>query len=652
MNGVRGATILDTALYYTLPTPVAATTVSYSLWEIGNSTGYYGTPILIATHNVSTNVPLTVSVVPATTGATNPFNIGVNGASSLVLQAVTNPAPFTPTPLYQWYLNDQPIQDSTNSTYFFPQNMAAGTYYVKVSATDPITGCIAMSGVFQVNVSEGIVVNIFGTQMACPHQVITLTAEVENDDIGHTYQWLRNGQYLPGQTAQIYSFSTDSVPGTNSYSVLISRVGCESVYSPELTVTVVEPPVVILTDPELLCAGGTVTLEANTYSSLSEQPFKWIWYEGTAPSLDTLDTTYVNTYVVDAVGLYSVEAVFENIACNALSVADSVTLAPSLAPIALNSDTVVCEGNLIPLTITDPNTTFGTATYQWYVNGMLVDGVSGSNYTYNPVVIGNAQTAYYINVIASYDDYGCGTATDNMTLTVNPNPVVAITGDPLICTGGAVNLAANVVPSGTYTYQWSEDNVAVPASDNDTLILTKSTRDNPYIYKVAVIGNNGCRTTSAEYYVYVNENPSVVVTPSESVICAGGEVTFSTYIGHAEDIHYQWYNAGGIIAGATLPTYTTTLASTATYTVTITQDGTTCSATGYTTVTVNSIPVISVAISSDTICEGAQVLISATSVASGTYTWYRNGILVEGATGNSFTESPVTVDENYYQLYI
>jgi hypothetical protein len=379
-------------------------------------------------------------------------------------------------------------------------------------------------------------------------------------------------------------------------------------------------------------------LEANTYSRLSEQPFKWIWYEGTAPSLDTLDTTYVNTFVVDTVGFYSVEAVFENIACSALSVADSVTLAPSLASIVLNSDTVVCEGNLIPLTITDPNTTFGTATYQWYVNGMLVDGVSGLSYTYNPVAIGNAQTIYLVSVIANYENYGCATVTDKITITVNPNPVVEITGDPLLCDNGNLSLAANVVPTGTYTYQWYEDNVAV-GTGVSPLSLTKTQRDYPYIYKVEVSGTNGCSVMSDDYPVYVNENPTVVVIPSDTAICLGGEVTLSTYIGHAEGIHYVWST------GATTPTITTIPAATATYTVTITQDGTLCTAIGTATVTVNTDPTITaISLSTDTLCEGGQVTITATNVAGGIYTWYINGILVEGVTGNSFTESPVTVD--------
>jgi hypothetical protein len=147
--------------------------------------------------------------------------------------------------------------------------------------------------------------------------------------------------------------------------------------------------------------------------------------------VDTLDTTYVNTFVVSAEGLYSVEAVFENIACSALSVADSVALAPTLGTITLNTDTTVCEGNLIPLTIVDPNTSYGTATYQWFVNGMLVEGVSGLSYTYNPIAIGNAQTIYLISVIANYENYACGTATDNVTITVNPNPVVELPEIPL-----------------------------------------------------------------------------------------------------------------------------------------------------------------------------------------------------------------------------
>ena len=35
-----------------------------------------------------------------------------------------------------------------------------------------------------------------------------------------------------------------------------------------------------------------------------------------------------------------------------------------------------------------------------------------------------------------------------------------------------------------------------------------------------------------------------------------------------------------------------------------------------------------------------------------TYTWYRNGIMIENATGDSITESPVTVEKTSPATYI
>ena len=550
---------------------------------------------------------------------------------------------------YTWYRNGILIEGVSDSTFTESPLTVDGdvtTYVYSAYMTLPASGCqSAVATSSSVTVNPNPVVAITGDPLLCDNGSLLLAANVvpSTPVTGtYSYQWYEDnvGVGLDNDTLTLVKSTRDN---PYIYTVVVnSSNGC-SVTSAAYPVYVNENPSVVVTPSEsVICAGGEVTF--STYIGHAEN-IHYQWYNAGGIIAGATLPTYTTTLASTAT--YTVTITQDGTTCSATgSAAVTVNSDPVISSVSLSED-VICAGGEI--TITAHSTTIG-GTYTWYRNGILIEGVSDSTFTESPLTVDGDVTTYVYSAYMTLPASGCQSAVaTSSSVTVNPNPVVAITGDPLLCDNGSLLLAANVVPStpvtGTYSYQWYEDNVGV-GLDNDTLTLVKSTRDNPYIYTVVVNSSNGCSVTSAAYPVYVNENPSVVVTPSESVICAGGEVTFSTYIGHAENIHYQWYNAGGIIAGATLPTYTTTLASTATYTVTITQDGTTCSATGSAAVTVNSDPVISsVSLSEDVICAGGEITITAHSTTiGGTYTWYRNGILIEGVSDSTFTESPLTVD--------
>jgi hypothetical protein len=59
-----------------------------------------------------------------------------------------------------------------------------------------------------------------------------------------------------------------------------------------------------------------------------------------------------------------------------------------------------------------------------------------------------------------------------------------------------------------------------------------------------------------------------------------------------------------------------------------------------------------VSVSDDNVCNGAQITVAATIDAHGMnttgaiYTWYRNGILIPGATAATIQDNPSTIDNN------
>ena len=125
------------------------------------------------------------------------------------------------------------------------------------------------------------------------------------------------------------------------------------------------------------------------------------------------------------------------------------------------------------------------------------------------------------------------------------------------------------------------------------------------------------------------------------------------------NLTYQWFAGdtadANLIGGATQSTYTTTLDTVGTYTyfVRIYQPTSNCVAYGSNFVTVHADPTVSVAVMDEdtTICEGGQITLTATAtyddeLGDPIYTWSRNGVIIENATTNILTDSPVTVDND------
>jgi hypothetical protein len=325
----------------------------------------------------------------------------------------------------------------------------------------------------------------------------------------------------------------------------------------------------------------------------------------------------------------------------------------------------ICEGRQVVMTAHVAGGVAGGEYFTWFRNGVEIPGAHLATYIESPVTVDNDVTNYVYNVIVSQTAAGCTSILDpedEVLIVVNPNPTVAIAGDQIVCveTEGNINLTANAYPvpgvGGNYTYQWFEDNVAIAGATNANYITTKPYREYPYNFSVIVTNEYGCSVEVTVFSVTVNAVPVITITSTETLICEGGEVTLTAHLAdwNAGDIMYQWFVGGVAIPGATSLTYATTLDATSQFSFTAFQTTSECLATSNNlTVTVNELPVITgitVADNLSTICEGRQVVMTANvsgGVTGGEYfTWFRNGVEIPDAHLATYTESPVTVDND------
>ena len=180
----------------------------------------------------------------------------------------------------------------------------------------------------------------------------------------------------------------------------------------------------------------------------------------------------------------------------------TVTLQLTILPLPtpnITGVTTVCEGQTATLNAT------GGVSYLWE------DGTTTNTY---PATVSGFYTVTVTNA------EGCS-ATASATVTVNPLPEVAITGNTAICPGGSTVLTA----TGADSYQWSN------GSTNPSIPVNIFGQ-----YSVIGTSSAGCFST-ASVTVLVSQ-PPVITVSGNTDICAGESTSLTANGG----VSYMWSN--------------------------------------------------------------------------------------------------------------
>jgi hypothetical protein len=300
-------------------------------------------------------------------------------------------------------------------------------------------------------------------------------------------------------------------------------------------------------------------------------------YSWTVPAGSTINsgqgTTSINITAGNTSGNITVTATYPCGTSGPTTFALSINSSPTVT--ASSTVAAVCAGGSVTLN------GGGASTYAW--SGGVINAVSFvpvSTLTYT--VTGTA-----VN--------GC-TNTATTTVTVNALPsVTANSSSAAVCNGGSVTLTGG----GAASYTWDNSVVNavsfVPAATNT--------------YMVTGTDVNGCVNT-ATTSITVNLLPTVSASSTTAVVCLGGSVTLTG--GGATN--YTWDN--NVVDGVSfVPTATNTYMVTGT-------DANGCTNTATTTVTVNTLPLVTANSTSSTVCAGSSVIL--TGGGATTFTWDNN----------------------------
>ncbi len=276
--------------------------------------------------------------------------------------------------------------------------------------------------------------------------------------------------------------------------------------------------------------------------------------------------------------------------CNSAEVTQTISVnAPT---VNVSGNVLLCPGQTTTLTAS------GTAiSYSWNT------GANTSTISASP----SGNTVY---IVTGTDSQGCQLIVTQSVSVGNVS--VSITGPSTVCTGNQINLTA----IGAITYTWNSGAQTSTIAPSPTITTTYS-----------VVGASGSCSNSAVTTITVNPFPTLTIS-GNSVICNGQSTSLSVTGANT----YSWNT------NSTSTAITVSPASNTVYSVGGNSLG--CITNATFAVTTNSLPIIAIAQSANSVCVSSPV--SFTASGANTYTW-AGGPSIPNYTVNPTTASIYTV---------
>ncbi|MBQ3749800.1 MAG: putative Ig domain-containing protein [Bacteroidales bacterium] len=559
-----------------------------------NSTFYYYIQFTPNTPTVSVSSSASGSVCPGTS-----VTLTASGASS-----------------YAW------SDGSTGSTITV---QASNRTYTVTGTTSGCTGT-ASASVSVVNTTAPTITSSNPTSY-CGSGSSTFTAQGtgRNPEL----HWYSNGTEVASGVNASYN-ATWNTPGT--YVITCKQYTDPCLSEPATaTVTVYDALVAPVVENQTRCGAGTVTFTVS--NPVEGQTYTWKSMDNTVLGTGTSFTTPSLTTNTN----YKVQA--SNPACGAGSdvVVSAIIVNTTLTINSVTSDQTICPNQAIYLSISSTPSSGASLSWDWSPDEGILSGDESSSIRVRP----ETTTTYTVQVTATNTVNGVTcTATDSRNITVTVNTPVAgtttVSGPTSICEGGNATLTANTTGNvGGMSYQWSPG-TTLNTTTGASVIATPTSNTTYYVTATAtnVVNGVSCTATSSSSIIYtVNVTPMPTITApanKDQTVCAGGQIESIQFICSNNCTVTASNLPAGLNFNSNIGLITGRPTESGTYTITVSNDCGSVTASG--TITVNAPAVTLQDLNIAPACEGGTINLAATpsGTPTGTVTYHWSG-------PNSFT---------------
>ncbi len=512
--------------------------------------------------NMAGSASIIINALPAAYTVLGGGNYCAGGAGQHIFLNLSNPG--VEYQLYAGSTSTGTAVPGTGSSLDFGLQTTAGAY--SVIATNTATGCSNnMAGTATIGINPlpgdhnvtggggycaggtGVTIGLDGTETGVKYQLMMGTSSV--------------GVPVSG-TGTALSFGPQMTAG--AYTVVATNIStaCNSTMTGSADVSINPLPAAFsMTGGGNYCSTG-IGVHVNLNGSETGVHYQ-LYRAGTPVGLYEIGTGGTLDMGLQTVpGSYTVMATDPTTGCvKSMTGTSMVNVIPVVIPavnITPSIPGIVCVGQTVHFSASPING--GTApTYQWWVNGISA-GV-GNSYSYMPVD-GDVVTAQVnSNQECAIPTTGSSSVTVNVSAMQMPSATVAVYPGSTVCTGSLTTYTASTLYGGTTpALNWIKNGAY--AGTGTTYSYVPSNGD---IITFQLGSNFNCRLADTVYSAPVAMTVENPVLPTVSVtantgtsINPGQQVTFTATSPNAgPHPAYQWVVNSVPVAGATMPTFTT-----------------------------------------------------------------------------------------------
>ncbi|MFN8807672.1 MAG: beta strand repeat-containing protein [Bacteroidota bacterium] len=515
------------------------------------------------------------------------------------------------------------------ASYTAPANLTGVAFVGTISVTATKNGCTSSATTFQIRIDPQPVINPIADVAVCPGQSIGPINFTSNAGGGETFTWTNTNTAVGLAASGTGNIATYIAPTNTTGSAFVGTVtvtatrnGCVSAIR-TFTITVNPQPIVTTMANIVACPGQTIGPLNFTSNAGGGETFTWT-NSNTSIGLAASGTGNVASFTAPAnntgvafVSTISVIATRNGCASSPMNFQITVNPQPV---VATQTNIVVCPGATVgPLSFLA--NTGGSETFNWTNSNTAIGlGASGSGTISSFVAASNVTGANVVGTISvTATKNSCTSVPMVFTITVQPNPVVAVVTDVVTCpsqTIAAISFSANT--GGGETFNWTNNNTSIGLAASGTGNIASFTAPanltgSDIVGTISVTATrNGCTGAVRTFTITVRPQP-VVNTVANVAVCAGQSISaipFSANTGGGET--FSWTNSNtaiglaasgtGSIAAYTAPANLTGADFVGTINVTATRNG--CVSTPMTfTITVRAQPVVA-AVANIAVCSG------------------------------------------------